>query len=218
MADTARISSLYQHGTSSKTPGFTQVISGHRIPKHDPACDIHGATDALANRLAKLSQMLDQDYDGLVAEDDLYLIGFLRDNIYNVSGFCFTLGLDLSMSLGETYRSRLDERITQHQKNLDGTDFIAFSSELTILIDECRILVRQAERAYFAWLYDERIVGKRLEIFVKDPEKFLSCVDAQLSTANALNTLSTWFFWLARSVAHKEHSRIKEWNPADTSQ
>lgn len=173
------------------------LIEGLRLRKSHKVFQIYGAQERVCNTLS----LFKCRYGHELEEEDLRIITWLIRNLNCLGGFCYTKGKDPNFVFPESFLDKLDERIHDvfQPATNDCLDFLIHDEEAFILLDRCRVEVRDLERAFAIW-YDV-LFGQ-----ATDPDGSI------LLMSQILNRLSTYFFNLLRYESLKKNIAEKPWS------
>lgn len=172
------------------------LIEGLRLPKSHKVFQIYGSQERVCNTLSLFKCRYGNDLE----VDDLTIVTWLIRNLNCLGGFCYTKGKDDNFVFPETFLDAIEERIFNvfQPATTDCLDFLIHDEESFILLDRCRIEVRDLERAFAIWY--EVLYGKQ------EP------TDSILLMSTILNRLSTYFFNLLRYESLKKNVQEKPWS------
>lgn len=172
------------------------LIQGLRLPKSHKVFQIYGAQERVCNTLSLFSNR----YGDMVEEEDMRIIKWLIRNLNCLGGFCYTEGKDESFVYPASFLEAMERRIFDVFQPAIGDcqDFLIQEEEAYILLDRCRIEVRDLERAFAIWY--EVLYGKQ------QPEGDI------LLMSQILNRLSMYLFNLLRYEMNKNGVPEHPWS------
>ena len=160
--------------------GRTQLVTGHKVPKHHPRLMAYGTLDELNSHCGLLGSMIQKSPNTI---NDLEIIHKVQNELFNLGSQLACDDPDISKTLpnlDEDFISTLETRMDQHSLQLMPlNNFILPGGSVSAAQSHiCRCVCRRAER--------ELVQLKDLE---------------NLEVANCtmfINRLSDYFFSLAR--------------------
>ena len=172
------------------------LIEGLRLPKSHKVFQIYGSQERVCNTLS----LFQCRYGNNLENADLRILKWLIRNLNCLGGFCYTKGQDNSFVFPANFLTEIENRIfnTFQPATVDCLDFLIHDDESIILLDRCRIEIRDLERAFAIWY--EVLYGKQ------EPTGSI------LLMATILNRLSTYFFNLLRYESLKNKIEEKPWS------
>jgi cob(I)alamin adenosyltransferase len=172
------------------------LIEGLRLPKSHKVFQIYGAQERLCNTLS----LFKCRYGRELEFDDFRILTWLIRNLNCLGGFCYTKGTNADFVFPESFLDKLEERIFDvfQPATTDCLDFLIQDEESFILMDRCRIEIRDLERAFAIWY--EVLYGKQ------------EASGSILLMSQILNRLSTYFFNLLRYEGLKKNISEKPWS------
>lgn len=172
------------------------LIEGLRLPKSHKVFQIYGSQERVCNTLS----LFKCRYGAELETADLKIVTWLIRNLNCLGGFCYTKGKDDNFVFPETFLNAIEERIFDvfQPATTDCLDFLIHDDEAFILLDRCRVEVRDLERAFAIWY--EVLYGKQ------EPTGSI------LLMSQTLNRLSTYFFKLLRYESLKKNIAEKPWS------
>jgi cob(I)alamin adenosyltransferase len=172
------------------------LIQGLRLPKSHKVFQIYGAQERVCNTLSLFTNR----YGDKLESEDLKINKWLIRNLNCLGGFCYTEGKDVSFVYPQSFLDAIEARIFNiFQPRIgDCQDFLIHEDEAYILLDRCRIEIRDLERAFAIW-YDV-LYGKQ------EPSGDI------LLMSRILNRLSMYMFNLMRYEMCKHGVEEHPWS------
>lgn len=172
------------------------LIEGLRLPKSHKVFQIYGSQERVCNTLS----LFKCRYGAELEAEDLRIVTWLIRNLNCLGGFCYTKGKDDNFVFPESFLDSIEQRIFDvfQPATTDCLDFLIHDDEAFILLDRCRVEVRDLERAFAIWY--EVLYGKQ------EPSGSI------LLMSQTLNRLSTYFFNLLRYESLKKNIAEKPWS------
>ncbi len=172
------------------------LIEGLRLPKSHKVFQIYGSQERVCNTLS----LFKCRYGAELEAADLRIVTWLIRNLNCLGGFCYTKGKDDNFVFPESFLDSIEQRIFEvfQPATTDCLDFLIHDDEAFILLDRCRVEVRDLERAFAIWY--EVLYGKQ------EPTGSI------LLMSQTLNRLSTYFFNLLRYESLKKNIAEKPWS------
>lgn len=183
-----RITTSYKEGSGDK--GKSEATVGKRLSKGDPSYKIHEICEELRLSLSKVLLIKD-----LTAQEK-GVLSWIRNSTFSISSFCYCGGVSKDHVFPEEFLSYLELYIFNMKRSVGpAQDFLVWDSIHNILIDEVRVKVRELERIYTEWsLVCDSMASTEIDI-----------------NKAVLNRLSSYFFWLNRSVGLRSGLKESYW-------
>jgi cob(I)alamin adenosyltransferase len=165
--------------TTSYTEGKNDCIkTSFQDEKSSQSFDIHETVEKL--RLA-ISKFINKHIEKLEKED-LEVLKWFRDNTYSISSFFYLKGMTTKHIFPKSFLVYLVKKIKEFKNVGNAPDFIIWTDDFSLSLDEIRITVRELER-------DARYyVSNNIMTLTNDTKLMLAII----------NRMSSYIFWLTR--------------------
>lgn len=194
---TPRITDGFCYGTGDG--GYSLLMDKTRLRKDAPAANIYGHVEILANAIDELAE-----YESDILNPYLLqALIWLRENSYSISSFCYMKGDTTDHVFPTSFLEYMDKRIALLDELIgDAPDFITKNRGYLRVLDKVRIHIRDVERDYVTWRYDERVVEKVASLVEENVERAQELANNIELMGAILNRASAWVFWELRYEKH----------------
>lgn len=228
-----RIDSAYCEGMNSpgtKLLGHSNLLFNERVSKADSACSIYSKGEHCRVAITDCInywRLICCDSEGFYSsercieevDNEQEFFEWLEENLFCLSSYAFLKGNTDRYYFPKTLLAYLKHKVLTFKellpKDQRASDFLIRRDPYACRLDKARLNIRDLEQEYVRWWQDPRVVTDFYTHLWCDPKTGLVRFRNMIVNYHILNTLSTYFFWLARYYVYAvspEKCTDKEWS------